>query len=244
MARCLSGYVPLPSTGPTSTSCTRSRPSHACSSGCDGPGCRRVGCDVAGVVETVGAGVTRFRPGRPGCSATCTLMGSARSRNTSAHRRRRSSRSPPAMSFEQAATLPHAAILAVQGLRLRDGRTAKPGDRVLIDGAAGNVGPFAIQIAMALGAEVTGVDGTAKLDVMRSLGADHVIDYTAGRLHAERRTVRLDPRRGLAPHGPRGSAIPARQRRVRHARRHGWCESCKPSSWGRSSRRRPAGGWA
>jgi len=81
------------------------------------------------------------------------------------------------MSFEDAATLPHSAVLAVQGLRLRTGRTVGPTDRVLIVGASGNVGPFAIQIAKSLGAEVTGVASTQKLDFVRSLGADHVIDY-------------------------------------------------------------------
>jgi NADPH:quinone reductase-like Zn-dependent oxidoreductase len=81
------------------------------------------------------------------------------------------------MSFEDAATLPHSAILALQGLRRRNGRTPKPGDKVLIDGASGNVGPFAVQIAKSMGAEVTGVCSTAKVDFVRSLGADHVIDY-------------------------------------------------------------------
>jgi NADPH:quinone reductase-like Zn-dependent oxidoreductase len=85
---------------------------------------------------------------------------------------------PAGMSFEEAATLPHSAILALQGLRLRKGRTIKPGDKVLIDGASGNVGPFAVQIAKAMGAEVTGVCSTSKVDMVRSLGADHVIDYT------------------------------------------------------------------
>jgi NADPH:quinone reductase-like Zn-dependent oxidoreductase len=82
------------------------------------------------------------------------------------------------MSFADAATLPHSAILAVQGLRLRNGRTVRRGDAVLIDGASGNVGPFAIQVAKSMGAEVTGVASPAKLDFVRSLGADHVIDYT------------------------------------------------------------------
>jgi NADPH:quinone reductase-like Zn-dependent oxidoreductase len=81
------------------------------------------------------------------------------------------------MSFEDAATLPHSAILAIQGLRRRDGRTVQPGDTVLIDGASGNVGPFAVQIAKTLGAEVTGVASAGKLDLVRSLGADHVLDY-------------------------------------------------------------------
>ena len=85
---------------------------------------------------------------------------------------------PPGMTFEEAATLPHSAILALQGLRRRNGRTIKPGDKVLIDGASGNVGPFAVQIAKSMGAEVTGVSSTDKMDMVRSLGADHVIDYT------------------------------------------------------------------
>ena len=82
------------------------------------------------------------------------------------------------MSFEDASTLPHAAILALQGLRLREGRTIKPGDRVLIDGASGNVGPFAVQIAKSLRRRGDRCRQTAKLDFVRSLGADHVIDYT------------------------------------------------------------------
>jgi NADPH:quinone reductase-like Zn-dependent oxidoreductase len=81
------------------------------------------------------------------------------------------------MTFEDAATLPHSAILAIQGLRRRDGRTVQPGDTVLIDGASGNVGPFAVQIAKTLGAEVTGVASAGKLEFVRSLGADHVLDY-------------------------------------------------------------------
>jgi NADPH:quinone reductase-like Zn-dependent oxidoreductase len=82
------------------------------------------------------------------------------------------------MTFEVAASLPHSAILALQALRLRTGRTVGPGDKVLISGASGNVGPFAVQIAKSLGAEVTGVCRTDKIDFVRSLGADHVIDYT------------------------------------------------------------------
>jgi NADPH:quinone reductase-like Zn-dependent oxidoreductase len=85
---------------------------------------------------------------------------------------------PAGLSFEEAATLPHSAILALQGLRLRNGRSIRPGDKVLIDGASGNVGPFAVQVAKARGAEVTGVCRTEKVEFVRSLGADHVIDYT------------------------------------------------------------------
>jgi NADPH:quinone reductase-like Zn-dependent oxidoreductase len=87
-------------------------------------------------------------------------------------------RIPEAMSFEDAATLPHSAVLAAQGLRRRNGRTIGPGDKVLIDGASGNVGPFAVQIAKARGAEVTGVCRTEKVGFVRALGADHVLDYT------------------------------------------------------------------
>ena len=137
----------------------------------------KVGVDAAGVVEAVGSGVARLKPGdevfgdlfvggQGGAFAeyVCApewafqLM-------------------PSGMSFEEAATLPHSAILALQGLRLRKGRTIKPGDKVLIDGASGNVGPFAVQIAKAMGAEVTGVCSTSKMDMVRALGADHVIDY-------------------------------------------------------------------
>jgi NADPH:quinone reductase-like Zn-dependent oxidoreductase len=85
---------------------------------------------------------------------------------------------PAGVSFEDAATLPHSAILALQALRLRNGRSIRPGDKVLIDGASGNVGPFAVQIAKSRGADVTGVCSTSKVDFVRSLGADHVIDYS------------------------------------------------------------------
>ena len=75
---------------------------------------------------------------------------------------------PARLSFEEAATLPHSAILAIQGLRLRDGRTIKAGDRVLVDGASGNVGPFAVQVAKARGAEVTGMDRETEAAVLRA----------------------------------------------------------------------------
>jgi NADPH:quinone reductase-like Zn-dependent oxidoreductase len=137
----------------------------------------RVGIDVAGVVEAVGAAVTRFRPGD---EVFADLFG--RSQGAFAEfvwaPEKTFELMPAGMPFEVAATLPHSAILAVQGLRLRDGRTVQPGDKVLIDGASGNVGPFAVQIAKSFGAEVTGVYSTAKMEFVRSLGADYVIDYT------------------------------------------------------------------
>jgi NADPH:quinone reductase-like Zn-dependent oxidoreductase len=141
------------------------------------PRAHRLGCDMAGVVESVGASVTRFRPGDRvfgdlypyGQSAFAEVV-SVPARGLQAV--------PSEMTFEEAATLPHSAILALQGLRLRSGRTIHAGDKVLIDGASGNVGPFAVQIAKAMGAEVTGSCSTAKMDLVRSLGADRVIDYT------------------------------------------------------------------
>jgi len=81
---------------------------------------------------------------------------------------------PDNMTFEEAAAYPQAAVLALQGLRYK----IQPGQKVLINGAGGGAGTFAVQLAKSFGAEVTGVDSTRKLDMMRSIGADHVIDYT------------------------------------------------------------------
>jgi NADPH:quinone reductase-like Zn-dependent oxidoreductase len=137
-----------------------------------------VGLDAAGVVEEVGTGVTQFRPG----DAVMTDMfaagqdGGAFAEYVCA-REQAFHLVPTGMSFEDAATLPHSAVLAMQGLRLRSGRSIRPGDEVLVDGASGNVGPFVVQIAKAMGAEVTGVASASKLDFVKSLGADHVIDY-------------------------------------------------------------------
>lgn len=137
----------------------------------------RVGIDAAGVVESVGPGVSRFKPG----DQVFTDMFAAGHAGAFAEyvcaREKAFEPMPPGMSFEEAATLPHSAILALQGLRLRKGRTIRAGDRLLVDGASGNVGPFVVQIAKAMGAEVTGVASTDKLDFVRSLGADHAIDY-------------------------------------------------------------------
>ncbi len=136
-----------------------------------------VGIDAAGVVEAVGPDVTRFKPGD---EVMTDLFAAGRFGAFAEYvcaREKAFEPIPAGMSFEEAATLPHSAVLALQGMRLRDGRTFKPGDRVLIDGASGNVGPFAVQIAKAMGAEVTAVASADKLDLVRSLGADHVIDY-------------------------------------------------------------------
>jgi NADPH:quinone reductase-like Zn-dependent oxidoreductase len=136
-----------------------------------------IGGDVAGVVESVGAGVTRFKPGEEVFGDLYTQAQSGFAEYVSAPQKFFEP-IPPGMSFEEAATLPHSAILALQALRTRKGRTVQPGNRVLIVGASGNVGPFAVQIAKSMGAEVTGLASTAKLDMVRALGADHVLDYT------------------------------------------------------------------
>ena len=138
-----------------------------------------VGIDAAGIVEAVGPEVTRLKPGD---AVMTDLFASGRFGAFAEYvcaREKALQPIPSGMSFEEAATLPHSAVLALQGMRLRDGRTFEPGAKVLIDGASGNVGPFAVQIAKAMGAEVTGVARGDKLDFVRSLGADHVIDYQA-----------------------------------------------------------------
>jgi len=141
------------------------------------PRSHSVGVDAAGVVEAVGSGVTQLKPGDE-VFGDMFIGGQGSFAEYVCASERAFQPMPPGMTFEEAATLPHSAILALQGLRLRKGRTIQPGDRVLIDGASGNVGPFAVQIAKSMGAEVTGVCSTAKMDMVRSLGADHVIDYT------------------------------------------------------------------
>lgn len=140
------------------------------------PRIRSVGLDVAGVVEGVGPAVTLFRPGDTVFGDLFSFGQGAFAEYVCAPERAFAAL-PTGMTFEDAATLPHSAVLALQGLRLRDGRTVGPGDRVLIDGAGGNVGPFAIQIAKSRGATVTAVDHAEKHGMMRSLGADHVLDY-------------------------------------------------------------------
>lgn len=137
----------------------------------------RVGIDVAGVVESVGAGVTRFRPGDE-VFGDLFAFGQGAFAEYVCARERAFGSMPTGMTFEEAATIPHSAILALQGLRLRGGRSIRSGDKVLIDGASGNVGPFAVQIAKWAGAQITGVCSTDKVAFVRSLGVDHVIDYT------------------------------------------------------------------
>lgn len=131
----------------------------------------RLGADFAGVVEAVGGNVKRFRAGdevfggRTGAFAEYVCIGEDRAVVLK----------PANLTFEQAAVVPTAAVTALQGLR--DHGQIRPGQKVLINGASGGVGTFAVQIAKAFGAEVTGVCSTGNVDLVRSLGADHVVDY-------------------------------------------------------------------
>ncbi|QSF47436.1 NAD(P)-dependent alcohol dehydrogenase [Paenibacillus tianjinensis] len=139
------------------------------------PRYRILGADIAGKVIAVGAAATRFKPGDEvfgdlsGCGwggfaeYVCAAEGALTPK-------------PARVGFIDAAAIPQAAVLALQGLR--DAGNLQSGQHVLINGAGGGVGTFAIQYAKLHGAEVTGVDNTGKLDILRAIGADHVIDYT------------------------------------------------------------------
>jgi len=136
------------------------------------PKSNRVGTDLAGTVEAVGRDVTRFRPGDDVFGA----KNGAFAEYVCVREERAIVAKPANVTFEQAAAVPVAAITALQGLRDEGG--LKPGQKVLVNGASGGVGTFAVQIAKALRAEVTGVCSTRNVDLVRSLGADHVVDYT------------------------------------------------------------------
>jgi len=142
------------------------RPSLArVATGLRGPKNHALGLDVAGSVQTVGKDVTRFKTGDE-VFGDLTDYGFGAFAEYVAAPEAAFAPKPPSLTFEQAATVPQAGVMAV------------PGDKVLINGAGGNIGPFAVQIAKSFEAEVTGVDSAKKFDMMRSLGADHVIDYT------------------------------------------------------------------
>lgn len=129
------------------------------------------GLSFAGRVEAVGKDVSRFRPGDE-------VYGAAKGTYAEyvAAPAGKVALKPATLTFEQAAALPYAAFAAVQAVR--DHGRVRPGDQVLVVGAAGAVGSIAVQMAKQLGAEVTGVCGTRSLELTRSLGADHVVDYT------------------------------------------------------------------
>jgi len=152
----------------------RGKPLYARFGGLRKPHHQILGSDIAGRVEKAGRNIRQFQPGdevfgdilpRGGgfaeyvCAPEKTLA-----------------RKPASMTFEEAAAIPQGAVIALQGIR--DKGQVQPGQNVLINGAGGSVGMFAVQLAKLYGAEVTGVDNAGKLDFMRSLGADHVIDYT------------------------------------------------------------------
>lgn len=135
-----------------------------------------LGSDIAGQVEAVGRDVTQFRPGDEvfGDILWHGLGGFAE--YVSVPEGAPLVLKPTSMTFEEAAAIPQAAVLALQGLRHKG--ATEPGHRVLINGAGGGGGTFAVQIGNLFGAEMTGVDNSIKLETMRSIGADHVIDYT------------------------------------------------------------------
>jgi NADPH:quinone reductase-like Zn-dependent oxidoreductase len=145
---------------------------------------QRVGGDVAGVVEAVGSDVGELRPG----DEVFGTSSSSWAEYTTA-RPERLALKPAGVSFEEAAAVPVAGITALQALR--DHGRVQAGQKVLVNGAAGGVGTFAVQLAKAFGADVTAVCSTTKVDLVRSLGADRVVDYT------QRDFTRIDDRHDL-----------------------------------------------
>jgi len=141
-------------------------------SGLGAPDDTSLGVDFAGTVKVVGNNVKLFKPGdevfgrKTGAFAEYVVVRESRAL----------AMKPANMTFEQAASVPIAAVTALQALR--DKGNVKPGQKVLINGASGGVGTFAVQIAKAFGAEVTGVCSTRNVEMVRSIGADHVFDYT------------------------------------------------------------------
>jgi NADPH:quinone reductase-like Zn-dependent oxidoreductase len=148
----------------------RGSPLYARIGGLRSPRLRTLGSDIAGSVDTVGSGVTRFHPGDEVYGDNLRLMGgfaeyTIAPESALAHK-------PAALTFAEASTIPQAGAIALQGTS-----SVSEGSRVLVNGGGGGSGSFAIQQAKRLGAHVTAVDNAGKLDHMRSLGADDVIDY-------------------------------------------------------------------
>jgi NADPH:quinone reductase-like Zn-dependent oxidoreductase len=180
-----------------------------------------LGADMAGEVEAVGARVTRFRPGDEvfgGLDERGTLAEYVSLPEDGALLAK-----PANLTFPQAAAVPVVGYTALQGLR--DKGRVKPGQKVLVNGASGGVGTFTVQLAKALGAEVTGVCSTPHVDLVRSLGADQVIDYTKQDFtrSGQRYDVMLDI---------------AGNRRFLNA---GGCSPRRGSSWASGCRARAAG---
>jgi NADPH:quinone reductase-like Zn-dependent oxidoreductase len=149
------------------------KPLYARLGGLRKPGHQILGSDIAGRVERVGSQITEFQPGDevfgeiPGYHGGFAEYACAPERTLA--------RKPASMTFEEAAAIPQAGVIALRGIREKG--QVQPGQKVLINGAGGGAGSFAVQLAKLYGAEVTGVDNAGKLDFLRSLGADHVIDY-------------------------------------------------------------------
>ena len=152
----------------------RGKPLYARIGGLLKPRRQILGSDVAGRVEMAGRNVRRFQPGDEVFGDILPRLGGfaeyVRARESALALK------PASMTFEEAAAIPQAAVIALQGIR--DKGRVQPGHKVLVNGAGGGAGTFAVQLAKLYGAEVTGVDNAGKLNFMRSLGADHVIDYT------------------------------------------------------------------
>ncbi len=174
----------------------RGSPMYARLGGLRSPARRTLGSDIAGRVEAVGQGVTRFRTGDQVYGDNLALKGgfaeyAVAAESALAHK-------PAELTFAQASTIPQAGAIALQGTA-----GAAAGHRVLINGAGGGSGSFAVQLAKRLGAHVTGVDNAAKLTFMRALGANAVIDYREEDFTQSELSLRLDPRPGRVPVGVR-----------------------------------------
>ena len=152
----------------------RGKPLYARIGGLLRPRQQVLGSDIAGRVEMAGRNIRRFQPGDEVFGDILPRLGGFAEYVCA--RESALALKPASMTFEEAAAIPQAAVIALQGIR--DKAQVQPGQKVLINGAGGGAGTFAVQLAKLYGAEVTGVDNTGKLDFMRSLGADHVVDYT------------------------------------------------------------------
>ena len=150
------------------------KPLYARMGGLRKPGEHILGSDVAGHVEAVGKNHTQFKPGDEVYGEMGSYHGGFAEYVCT--RAKDWALKPASLTFEQAAAIPQGGVIALQGIR--DKGKVQPGQKVLINGAGGSAGSFAIQLAKYYGAEVTGVDNTGKLDFMHSIGADDVVDYT------------------------------------------------------------------
>jgi NADPH:quinone reductase-like Zn-dependent oxidoreductase len=152
----------------------RGKPLYARIGGLRKPSNKILGSDIAGRVEMVGRNAREFQPGDEVFGETMVYRGGFAEYACAPEKGL--ARKPASLTFEAAATIPQGGVIALQGMR--DQGRVQPGRKVLINGAGGSAGMFAVQLAKSYGAEVTGVDNTGKLDFIRWLGADHVIDYT------------------------------------------------------------------